>query len=152
MNRELTIEMVQKVLDQMYKEGKVSKCMVDGEEAYSLIDSPNKKPVVSPFPEKPKIEFGDSYNLLQRLDPPIPYPCMKWRSKVYEITGIKDGGRIVSKFFALDQKNKAVEYLKTMEKGHVWLSEATDSVDCDYGLFTGKRKRVHLLSPDAISH
>lgn len=149
MNNELTLEIVQKVLEQLYLEGKVSKCMVDGEEAYSAIP-PTSTTATCP-PPAPNPDFGNSYNLLQRLDPPIPYPCMTWRAKVYEITGIKDGGRIVSKFFALNQKDKAVEYLKTMDQGHVWLSEATDYLDSDYGMFTGKRKRVHLLSPDAIS-
>jgi hypothetical protein len=149
---QLTLTVVQRVLDELYQEGKVSKSMRDGEEVYFLVDPPVKQNATPPVPAKEKIESGDSYNLLQRFDPPIPYPYMKWRSEVYEITGLdKDGNRIISKFFALDQKDKAVEYLRTMQKGHLWLSEATDYLDPDCGMFTGRRKRVHLLSPDAIS-
>lgn len=143
----ITLEEVSALLEEMYLDGKVSKSMKNGEVYYSHIPE-DKNPTIPPKPEFPS--SGNSYNLLKRFDPPIPPQMMNWRGEVYEVTGVKDGGRIVSKFFKLDQKEKAAEYLLSLDQGHVWLSQATDYVDPDFGMFTGKRKRVHLLSPDAI--
>jgi hypothetical protein len=147
----VTIEEVKEILEMLYREGKVYKAMQNGEEVYfkdPQASVPAAIPTVPPRPPKP--EKGDSYNLLQRIDPPIPYPLMNFRNQVYEITGVKNGERVRSKFFALDRQEEAANYLLSLDQGHVWLSEAADYTDSDYGVFTGKRKRVHLLSPDAI--
>lgn len=143
----ITHEEVKEALELLYREGKVYKAMQDGEEVY-FKDPQASSQTIPPPPPKP--EKGNSYNLLQRIDPPIPYPLMNFRNQVYEITGVKDGERIKSKFFALDRQQEAAEYLLSLDQGHVWLSEAADYTDSDYGVFTGRRKRIHLLSPDAI--
>jgi hypothetical protein len=147
MSEKITVEIVEEILKELYLDGKISKSMVNGEEHYVWINPQSPKAAAPP---PPKMTAGKSYNLLKRFDPPIPYNAMRWMSEGYEVTGVKDGGQIVSQFFPLDEKDKALECLHSLDSGHLWLSEATTYTDEDYGVFTGKRKRVNLLSPDAI--
>jgi hypothetical protein len=133
------------ILEELYLEGRVSKSMVDGEEAYQLIDkSPSSNLKMDSKPTQ-----GVSFNLLQGHNPPIPYRLMGWRNEGYEVTGVK-GVRQISRFFPMSEKEEAKKYLLELDNGNLWHSEASDYTDPDYGVFTGRRKRVHILTPDAL--
>ena len=67
--------------------------------------------------------------------------------KVLEITGRKNGDKIDPQWYSPEEIKEALQFLSSLDRGHIWLSDAEPSI---YGMLTANRKRVKLVSPDCI--
>jgi hypothetical protein len=67
--------------------------------------------------------------------------------QVIEVTGFYRGARVAPKCFNKAELKKAQKYLKTLDQGNAWLSEAMIQ---DAIIYTVSRKRINLHHPDCL--
>ena len=80
------------------------------------------------------------------------WPSSEWSKptgKVIEVTGKQQGKYMPSKWFKNHEagRREALRYLKTLDQGNTWLSEAWTSCG---ELRTGKRVRINLNHPHSV--
>jgi hypothetical protein len=118
------------------------------EEISAIAAEVSSKPVVTKQPEPSKLRLpaksGKSLSC---------WPATEWRNPVgyvVEVTGKRAGKHMPSMWFKPNSEGRldALKYLRSLDQGNAWFSEAWPSLDGE--VCTGKRKRINLNHPHAV--
>ena len=89
----------------------------------------------------------NSWRLGNGYDWPCKLSDVKFTVKVLEITGKKNDETVQSKWFHVEEFSEAIKMLRSLDSGHIWISDGAPSI---YGMLTANRKRVKLNNADCI--